>query len=57
MVIRPAQRTDLEDILELAASAGTGLTTLPHNPDTISNKIENSQKALAQDIKQPGSDY
>lgn len=57
MVIRPAQSTDLEDILELAASAGTGLTTLPNNPDTISKKIDNSQKALAQDVKQPGSDY
>lgn len=56
MVIRPAQRTDLEDILELAASAGTGLTTLPNNPETISNRIANSQLALSQDIKQPGSE-
>lgn len=56
MVIRPAQSTDLEDILELAASAGTGLTTLPHNPETISNKIESSKKALSQDIKQPDSE-
>ncbi|AOE49393.1 arginine N-succinyltransferase [Kangiella sediminilitoris] len=56
MVIRPAQSTDLEDILELAASAGTGLTTLPHNPETISNRITNSQQALSEDIKQPGSE-
>jgi len=56
MVIRPAQNTDLEDILELAASAGTGLTTLPNNPETISNRISNSQKALSQEIKQPGSE-
>ncbi|NVK22363.1 MAG: arginine N-succinyltransferase [Kangiellaceae bacterium] len=57
MVIRPAQHSDLEDILELAASAGTGLTTLPNDPERITDKIKNSIDAFNADIDVPGPEY
>lgn len=57
MVIRPAQHTDLEDILALAASAGTGLTTLPNDPVRIEDKIKNSVDAFSRDIVEPGPEY
>ena len=57
MVIRPAQKNDLNDILELAASAGTGLTTLPNDPERITDKIKSSMRAFDADIKEPGPEY
>ncbi|MCW8857527.1 MAG: arginine N-succinyltransferase [Kangiella sp.] len=57
MVIRPAQHTDLQDILALAASAGTGLTTLPNDPVRIEDKIKNSVDAFSRDIVEPGPEY
>ncbi len=57
MVIRPVQTTDLQDILELAASAGTGLTTLPNDPVRIDDKIKNSVNAFTTDISEPGPEY
>lgn len=57
MVIRPAQSKDLDDILALAAAAGTGLTTLPNDPERIQDKITSSIKAFSSDIDQPGPEY
>lgn len=57
MVIRPAQTDDLEDILALAAAAGTGLTTLPNDPVRIKDKIVSSIKAFSADIEAPGPEY
>ncbi len=57
MVIRPAQTNDLEDILELAAAAGTGLTTLPNDPVRIKDKIVSSIKAFSAEIDVPGPEY
>lgn len=47
MVIRPVALSDLDDIENLAANAGTGLTTLPHSRLHLQEKIENSLTAFA----------
>ncbi len=57
MVIRPAQTDDLQDILQLAAAAGTGLTTLPNDPVRIKDKIASSLKAFNTPINEPGPEY
>lgn len=57
MVIRPAQTSDLEDILALAAAAGTGLTTLPNDPVRITDKIVSSIKAFSTEVEGPGPEY
>ncbi len=57
MVIRPVQTTDLEDILQLAAAAGTGLTTLPNDPERINDKITSSLNAFNKAIEAPGPEY
>ncbi|WP_251359307.1 arginine N-succinyltransferase [Kangiella sp. TOML190] len=57
MVIRPAQTEDLDDILALAAAAGTGLTTLPNDPVRIGDKIQSSINAFTMDIAEPGPEY
>lgn len=60
MVIRPAQPSDLDDILALAKAAGTGLTTLPNDNKRINDKIESSENAFNKEIspeKPLGEDY
>lgn len=57
MVIRPAQSKDLDDILALAAAAGTGLTTLPNDPVRIQDKITSSIKAFSAQLDKPGPEY
>jgi arginine N-succinyltransferase len=46
MVIRPVQMDDLNELVNLAAKTGSGLTTLPNNRDYLEKKIESSQKAF-----------
>lgn len=60
MVIRPAQPDDLHDILALAETAGTGLTTLPNDNERINNKIKSSKTAFSKKIHPEealGEDY
>ncbi len=46
MVIRPVELTDLDDITELAAKTGSGLTTLPNSRDHLEAKIQDSINAF-----------
>ncbi|WND01464.1 arginine N-succinyltransferase [Temperatibacter marinus] len=46
IVVRPVEDRDLEGLLALAASTGTGLTTLPHDADALKYKIEQSNLAF-----------
>ncbi|MXP68004.1 arginine N-succinyltransferase [Pantoea sp. Aalb] len=42
MLFRPVQERDLSDIIDLAARAGIGLTSLPYNVSYLKTKINNS---------------
>ncbi|KAA9000106.1 arginine N-succinyltransferase [Affinibrenneria salicis] len=44
MIIRPVERRDLADLLALADKSGIGLTTLPQNEKTLSERIERALK-------------
>lgn len=40
MIIRPVERSDLADILELAGKTGVGMTSLPQNEPHLAARIE-----------------
>ncbi len=56
-IIRPVEKTDLDDIEELAFSAGKGLTNLPKDRDMLRDKIEKSVASFSKDLKEPGDGY
>ncbi len=43
LVIRPLQKKDLDDLYDMAASAGNGLTTLPPDRKLLHSKIERAR--------------
>lgn len=47
MIIRPVRATDLEGLMELARSAGVGLTSLPVNADRLAARIARSEASFA----------
>lgn len=47
-VVRPAQPGDGADLVRLAEGAGTGLTTLPANPDALAERVERSVASFGQ---------
>lgn len=47
LIVRPAEPDDLPGLLELAARAGTGMTTVPTTEEAISARIEASLGAFA----------
>ncbi|MBS0969059.1 arginine N-succinyltransferase [Chimaeribacter arupi] len=47
MLFRPVRETDLNDILDLSARAGVGLTSLPNNPDRLRARITRSLETFA----------
>lgn len=53
MIIRPVKMDDLDNIVELASQAGTGLTTLPHNRSHLKQKIQNSLDAFDKNNGEP----
>ena len=42
MIIRPVERGDLSGLLEMAGKTGGGLTSLPADEKTLSERIERS---------------
>ncbi|MEM9101927.1 MAG: arginine N-succinyltransferase [Pseudomonadota bacterium] len=54
MLIRPVQKNDLTQLIDLAEQAGTGLTTLTRDESKLIKRIESSQDALGREIAQPG---
>ena len=47
MVIRPVKASDLDGLMELARSAGVGLTSLPVNEERLSARIARSEKSFS----------
>lgn len=47
MLFRPVRETDLQDILDLSARAGVGLTSLPNHPDRLRARIARSVETFA----------
>lgn len=46
LIIRPLKENDLDDLYEMAASAGNGLTTLPPDRKLLKNKIEKARASF-----------
>jgi arginine N-succinyltransferase len=56
-VVRMARTTDLDALLGLAALTGGGMTNLPHDRDSLGEKIAWSERSLAADIAQPDNEF
>jgi arginine N-succinyltransferase len=56
-IIRPVEKTDLDDIEALALSAGKGLTNLPKDRDLLREKIEKSVASFSNDLREPDAGY
>ncbi|OEY65591.1 arginine N-succinyltransferase [Marinobacter sp. X15-166B] len=49
LVIRPLQMTDLDDLYQMAAEAGKGLTSLPADRELLERKIQQTRATFEQD--------
>jgi len=47
LVVRPAGPADLDHLLELAILSGPGFTSLPEDPDQLSNRLDVSRDSFA----------
>lgn len=57
MIIRPVASGDLDGLMELAKSAGVGLTSLPVNEDRLSRRISRSQLSFSGDLDRADQGY
>jgi arginine N-succinyltransferase len=57
MVIRPIQQGDLNGLMELAKSAGVGLTSLPVNEERLARRIARSERAFAGEAEKADQGY
>ncbi|WP_137886684.1 arginine N-succinyltransferase [Pseudomonas sp. 2FE] len=57
MIVRPVCRADLPALLELARSAGTGLTTLPADPARLEHRVNWAEKTFAGEAERADADY
>ncbi|MFZ6049679.1 arginine N-succinyltransferase [Pseudomonas sp. CR3202] len=57
MIVRPVCRADLPALLELARSAGTGLTTLPADPARLEHRVAWAERTFAGDAERADADY
>lgn len=55
--IRPIQKNDLEQIMQLALLNGVGMTSLPGDLDLLKQKIQKSLNAFAIEVNKPGDEY
>ena len=56
-VVRMARASDLDTLFDLAALTGGGMTNLPHDRDSLGEKIAWSERSLAADIAQPDNEF
>lgn len=56
LVLRPIREADLASLVGLADAIGGGLTTLPHNEDFLSHRIDESLRAFSPRVKRPGGE-
>ncbi|MEE4245186.1 MAG: arginine N-succinyltransferase, partial [Kangiellaceae bacterium] len=57
MLFRPATINDVEQISELAQQTGTGLTTLPKDPEKIKAKVQWSIDSFNSEVTTAGNEY
>jgi arginine/ornithine N-succinyltransferase beta subunit len=53
MIIRPIAHSDLPGLMNLARSAGVGLTSLPVNEERLSRRISRSVLSFAGELDPP----
>jgi arginine N-succinyltransferase len=56
VVIRPVEPGDLDSLMELSSQTSFGLTTLPHDRDTLAGRIAESQRGFARMAAKPGGE-
>lgn len=57
MIIRPVGRKDLDGLMNLARSAGVGLTSLPVNEDRLARRISRSELSFAGELDRADQGY
>lgn len=57
MIVRPVCRSDLHALLELARSAGAGLTTLPADYARLEHRVSWAERTFAGDAELADADY
>ena len=50
MLFRPVRENDLDDIVRLAARAGVGMTSLPHDAGRLAARIQRSIETFAGEL-------
>nr|WP_283843787.1 arginine N-succinyltransferase [Brevundimonas albigilva] len=50
LVVRPAGPADLDSLLELAILSGPGFTSLPEDPDVLSERLDLSQASFRGEV-------
>jgi len=56
ILIRPVEKTDLGEVLQLATKTGPGMTSLPADEDLLSKKIQNSVNSFSIEPTKPGEE-
>jgi len=56
LYIRPVEKTDLDDLLELSVKAGKGMTSLPNDAEALLQSIEKSMDSFSRTHGEP-DDY
>ncbi len=57
MLVRAARATDISSLLELAANAGAGLTTLPASEERLLRRLQNVEQSFLGRVDRADSDY
>jgi len=57
MIIRPIAHSDLPGLMNLARSAGVGLTSLPVNEERLSRRISRSVLSFAGELDRADQGY
>ncbi len=53
LILRPIALSDLDALLSLASRTGFGLTTLPHDPELLRRRIQDSQRGFLRMAEEP----
>ena len=56
VVIRPVEPRDLDSLMELSSQTSFGLTTFPHDRETLARRIKDSQHGFARMADKPGGE-
>ncbi|MEH6564850.1 MAG: arginine N-succinyltransferase [Halopseudomonas sp.] len=57
MLVRAAEERDLDTLLALAASAGSGLTSLPASEDRLAERLQRVEQSFRGAVAQADADY